>query len=700
MTLRSPSQRASGPRELSPGEREAEAARLIDAGNASEDAGRLTDALASYEAAASVCPGSARAHLNRGNALAGIGRHIDALAAFNEALACKTDYASAHVNIGNLHAGLGRADEAIDSYRRALALDPTRPQVHFALAMTLQQGGRLDEAISAWRTSVAADPASVATHTGLGNALLECSRNSEALQSYREAARLAPDSAHVMANLGTALYSLGKHEHAIDAFQRAVELEPNFAAGHVALGKALRGGGRLEEAAASLRRAQELERDNFDACSELAHVLRDLRRSDEAIEAFESALRLRPDDARTHTGYGVLLQHLGRIQDSIAHHEAALAAGDLPEVRNNLGNALEQSGRFDEAIAEYRRAISARPNYWTAHSNLLFAMNYSARELTDCLHAARAFGDALAKSIPAPFASWKTDPRPSRLRVGFVSGDFRTHPVGYFLENVLAHCRETKLELIAYPTFGDTDDLTARIRPAFAEWKPLSGMADEEAARLIRDDGVHVLLDLAGHTAHHRLPMFAWRPAPVQATWLGYFATTGVNGMDYVIGDPHVSPASAAAHFTEAPWRLPDSYLCFTPPAFAIDVGPLPARLAGHVTFGCFNNLAKMNDRVVALWARVLRSVPDAKLLLKTVQLADPEIRKDRARTLRGRRRELCAIDRGASVAESEAARSLQSGRHRPRPLPVSGRNNHGRGLLDGRTDPYPERGPFPIPVG
>jgi predicted O-linked N-acetylglucosamine transferase (SPINDLY family) len=135
-------------------------------------------------------------------------------------------------------------------------------------------------------------------------------------------------------------------------------------------------------------------------------------------------------------------------------------------------------------------------------------------------------------------------------------------------------------------------------------------------------------MDLSGHTAHNRLPVFAWKPAPVQVGWLGYFASTGVVGMDYVVGDPRVAPASEAAHFTEALWRLPDCYLCFTPPAVAVDVSPLPALASGHFTFGCFNNLAKVNDDVVALWARLLREVPRARLLLKAVQLADPGVRK------------------------------------------------------------------------
>ncbi len=216
--------------------------------------------------------------------------------------------------------------------------------------------------------------------------------------------------------------------------------------------------------------------------------------------------------------------------------------------------------------------------------------------------------------------------QPERLRVGLVSGDLRKHSVGYFLEGLLAHIDPARIELIAYPTHHKEDELTARIQPYFSAWKPLVGLSDEAAARLIHADGVHVLIDLSGHTAHNRLPVFAWKPAPVQVTWLGLPATTGVAEIDYVLGDPHAIPAEYDNHFSEAVWRMPESYLCLTVPASPVKVAPLPALSTGHVTFGSFNNLTKMNDAVVAVWARILNSVPDSRLLLKTKQLSEPAV--------------------------------------------------------------------------
>ncbi len=263
-----------------------------------------------------------------------------------------------------------------------------------------------------------------------------------------------------------------------------------------------------------------------------------------------------------------------------------------------------------------------------AHSNLLFTLNYTAHHTpTHYLSVARQYGQLVASKVSERFTAWSCTRQPERLRIGFVSGDFINHPIGYFLESVLSRLDPASVELIAYPTDHRMDELTARIKPCFSAWKPLVGLHDEAAARLIHDDGVHVLIDLSGHTRHNRLPVFAWKPAPVQVSWLGYFATTGVAEIDYFLGDPYVAPLTEADHFTEQIWQLPESYWCFTPPKVDVDVAPSPALSTGTITFGCFNNLTKMNDAVVALWARVLLAVPGSQLFLKCKQFNDAAMR-------------------------------------------------------------------------
>jgi predicted O-linked N-acetylglucosamine transferase (SPINDLY family) len=192
-----------------------------------------------------------------------------------------------------------------------------------------------------------------------------------------------------------------------------------------------------------------------------------------------------------------------------------------------------------EAEASFRRALQINPDYADARSSLLFLLNYSPdSDASLDLAEARQYGQKVSNKITARFAEWFCAKQPERLRIGLVSGDFRNHSVGYFLEGVLSHLDQASVELIAYPTCPAADELTARIKPHFSAWKPLAGLSDEAAARLIHSDGVHVLIDLSGHSRYNRLPVFAWKPAPVQVSWLGYFATTGITEIDYLIADP------------------------------------------------------------------------------------------------------------------------------------------------------------------
>jgi predicted O-linked N-acetylglucosamine transferase (SPINDLY family) len=244
---------------------------------------------------------------------------------------------------------------------------------------------------------------------------------------------------------------------------------------------------------------------------------------------------------------------------------------------------------------------------------------------------ARRFGELMAKKA-SPYAAWPNPPDPDRcLRVGLVSGDLCNHPVGYFLVGVLEALTlqaAGRVEIFGYANRPSNDETGKCIRACCRGWHSTVGLSDEALARRIREDAIDILIDLSGHTGHNRLPVFAWRPAPVQASWLGYFATTGMAEMDYFIADPLTLPPREEAQFTEQIWRLPETRLCFTPPDAEVEITPLPALSQGYLTFGCFNNLTKMNDAVVALWARVLAAVPGSRLFLKSQQIREASVRR------------------------------------------------------------------------
>ena len=423
-----------------------------------------------------------------------------------------------------------------------------------------------------------------------------------------------------------ALFNAGRHAELETRTRSLLERYPESGFAWKVLGAALQAQGK--DALSPMERARTLLPDDAEAHNNLGAVLKTHGQLDEAAASFRRALEIKPDYAEAHSNLGTVLQDFSRLDDAVTSYRRALAIKPgLAEVHGNLGNALNDLGQFDEAAASMRRALEINPDSAVARSNLLFAHNYKADlPAAMLLDEARQFG-ALVTRQARPHTDWRNPPYPGRcLRVGLVSADLRNHAVGFFLEGMLAALASRaagSLELIAYPCDPRTDELTDRIKSVCHDWRPAAGLGDEALARQIRNDGIDILIDLAGHTAHNRLPLFAWKPAPVQLSWLGYFATTGVAQIDYLLADPHTLPPGEECHFTETVWRLPETRLCFTAPAYDIPVGPLPALANGCISFGCFNHLAKMNDAVVALWSRILLAVPGSRLLLKNRQLAD-----------------------------------------------------------------------------
>ncbi len=520
----------------------------------------------------------------------------------------------------------GRLPEAEALYRQILLAEPHHPEALRLLGMLAHQTGESEVAVELLRKALTCRPDCVDTYVTLGVILHEQGRLDEAVASYRQALALQPEYAEVYSNLGETLKEQGKLDEAVASFRRALALQPDSAETHYNLGNALKEQGKLEEAIASYRRVLSMRPEYAEAHNNLGNTLSDQGKLEEAILCYRQALTLMPDYAEAYYNLGNVLSDQGKLEEAVVNYRQALTVWpDFAEAFNNLGNALKDQGKLEEAVANYQHALRLKPNKFDAHSNLLLCLNYlTGNSPSHYLEEARRFGQNVAAQVNGRFLDWRCDVSPKRLCVGLVSGDFRIHSVGFFLENLLTHLDPKHIDLVAYPTQRKEDDLTARIRSHCVAWKPLPGMDDEAAARLIHDDGVHILLDLSGHTGHNRLPVFAWKPAPVQVTWLGYSASTGLAELDFLLADPHVVLPAEEAHFTETIWRLPESYLCFSPPHEAVTVGLLPARQEGRITFASFNNPIKMNDAVVALWARVLHAVPDSLLLLKAKQFSDP----------------------------------------------------------------------------
>lgn len=462
----------------------------------------------------------------------------------------------------------------------------------------------------------------------LGIALKQIGLAVDALTSMEKAAALSPNNLEVLNNLGNILQDMGRFGEAEATFLKALQVKPNFAEAHSNLGNILKCMGRLSEAEASFQRALQINPNFADAHYNLGNVLKSAGRLDEAEASFRKALQLNPSDIEAYNNLGLVLEDMGRLDGAETNFRKALQTNpNFAEAHYNLGNIFRNVGRLEEAEVSYRRALQINPDYPVAHSNLLLTHNYMSGIPADMLLAeSQRFGAMVARHA-RPYTDWSNIPGLEKcLRVGFVSGDLRNHSVGYFVESVmreLASNFSSSLELFAYPTHSYSDALTERIKACCHGWYSSVGLSDEMLARRIREDGIDILIDLSGHTAHNRLPLFAWKPAPIQASWLGYCATTGVAEIDYYIADTCTLPVEQESQFSENIWRLPESYLCFSRPATEVAVSPLPALTTGYITFGSFNNLTKMTEEVITLWARILHAIPNSRLLLKSKQLTD-----------------------------------------------------------------------------
>lgn len=487
------------------------------------------------------------------------------------------------------------------------------------------RSGRLQEARTRYEAALSRVPRHADAWHLLGVLAMQQQRHADALDLISRAIEISPQATY-FDNLGSALRSWGKYAAAVESHEQAIALDPSNFRAHNNLGMALLDMRLPAAAAASFRKSLAIDPNFAEAHSNLGNVLRELGELETAADHCRKAIALQPGFGQAHNNLGNALKTQSQLADAAACYEQARRfLPHEPQVVLNLGIVRRETNDHAAAIEAFRQAIALRPSWGEAWSNLLFtlsfAQNIAPREY---LTEAAAFG-RMAAAQARPFTDWLVDRTAGApLRIGFVSGDLRTHPVGFFLEGVLAHLDPTRVQLCAYSTRPFEDALTQRLKPRFAQWRTLAGVSDQAAAATIRNDGVHILFDMSGHTDSNRLPIFAWKPAPVQVSWIGYFASTGLPAIDYVLGDEWVLPPDEAEHFVERPWRLPHGYLCFTPPEPAVDIDMAAMNDATRpLTFGCFSDLVKVNDRVVAAWSHILLALPDARLFLKAQQLAD-----------------------------------------------------------------------------
>ena len=568
-------------------------------GLAAYQRGNLKEAAELIEAAIRARPEEADFHNNLGEVYRGLGRPAEAAACYGRALELAPTYTHAHNNLGLARKALGDRPAARLAFQAALRIEPDYAEAWTNLGVLEQELGNSPEAILSFERAVTAQPGFALAQTLLGEALRQRGLRADALRALQTAVRLAPDSLDACYFLGLALLEDQQLEAAAKQFSRVVALRPNFSEAHNALG----------------------------AC-----VL-DLGQLDRALVHFDQAIRLKADFGAAHLNRGNVLKQQHQYEAAIASYQLALRASpNYAGTHFSLGSAYEEAGDIERALDCHRRAVALEPGSPFFHSNLLLALHYHpgvqpAEFAAEHARWAERHAHPLRASI-RPQRTARGSRR--RLRIGYVSPDFRDHVVLRFLLPLLQHRQGDVFEVYAYSAATRPDAVTDQVKALVDGWRDLRTLTDAQAAELIRADEIDILVDLAGHTGGNRLLTFALKPAPLQVSWLGYPNTTGLATIEYRMVDGWSDPEGMTDRFyAEKLWRLPDTAWCYRPLENLADPEPSPRLAAGKVAFGSFNRLAKLSSQSIELWAEILRGVPRSTLVLKARGLADAAVRRE-----------------------------------------------------------------------
>jgi protein O-GlcNAc transferase len=519
-------------------------------------------------------------------------------------------------------------------YKEILKVQPDNYSVYNNLGHVLREKGELSEAIFCYRKAVEINPDIPMGYNNLANALQEKGQVDEAVKYYQKALDLKPDFDMARNNLAVAYCSIGniqrgkgRSEEALNSYEEALRANPKFAEAYYCIADIFLMQNLFAEAVTFFEKALQLSSPNAELYKNIGYLFHQKGKFKEAATFYQKAIEINPDTYDAYNNLGSIFRYTGQLEEALAYYQKAIEINpEFTEVYLNLGNVSQDRGQIDEAEKYYRKALRIKPDFVMCYSNLLFALNYDSRhDLETIFKEHLAFAEKYAGPLYPKTYLYTNDPSPNRrIKIAYLSPDFRKHPVAYFLEPVLATHNHLDFEVFCYMNGADQDENTERMRKYADQWRNISAVSSEKVAELIKNDGIDILIDLAGHTANNRILLFAGKPAPIQVSWIGYLTTTGLSTMDYKIGDIYTDPPGMTEKFhTEELVRLPHSFLCYLPDRDAPDISGLPALTAGYITFGSLNKLAKVSQEVISVWSEILKAIPNSKLVMKDFTFID-----------------------------------------------------------------------------
>lgn len=553
------------------------------------------------------------------------------VALLHRALTANPNAASAHNLLAIAFVMQKDAEQGLKHAIAATSLHPGEAKFWFTLGRAHKLAGALPEAAGAYRRALELHPGYAEAHVSLGIALVAQNDIEGGIAAYQRAIQLNPGLAVAHANLGNALAVRAERsiqagtderpsEEAIQAQARAVELDPGNAALHRNHGALLQRAQRRLEAAEAYERALSLDGTDVESCLRLGDCLRALGDTVLARELYEKWLSMNPPTAAVMRAFSAWLTRSGAVDEALQWGYKAIAMDPDPQTLVQMCGALLQARRAPEALAMGRRAVDGGQRHFSFYPVLLLGTNYLAEDPQQIFDVHAEFGRQLPPP-KHPRRPWHPLQPGQKLKVGYVSGDFMSHSVASFISGLLElHDRE-RFEIYLYYNRGYGDRVTERLKGLGHHWLDCDGLSDEALYSQIAADGVDILVDLAGHTENSRAIMFAMAAAPVQLAYLGYPTVSGVPATDFRVTDGTIDPGDMPSLPSELPLVLPRAMFCYRPDE-APAIGEPPLLRNGHVTFGSFNNIAKVTDHTLALWAAAMNAVPGSRLLLKSGAMA------------------------------------------------------------------------------
>ncbi|MFN3075890.1 MAG: tetratricopeptide repeat protein [Alphaproteobacteria bacterium] len=617
-------------------------------------AGRLAVAESMYDAILALAPDHVETLYMAGQAARSRGDREKAMNRLRQAFAQGSGYPTICADFGQYCLQLGACDEAIAPLTQATTLKPGDPEPWYLLGVAHNKLKHRDNALSALDRAVKIMPLHYRAWFETGLVLKASGRPAEAVACFRRTARIAPEIPEVWVNLMVTLMALGRNVEAIAPARYAARLLPTNLVVINNLAICLEGAGRLAEATRAFERAVALRPDDLPSVLALANHLNRIKRCDETLKLVDAMLARLPQEVSLHIMRGSALRILGRQDEAVAsfrravildpasvdghngigtrlgapNREVSLRRALAIEPRfaegwSNLGGIYRLNGDLDEAVACFRKALAINPDHSGIRSNLLLTLCYHHGTSQEQLLAEHLAWAAIheAPHLAATRARvWANDRDPDRrLRIGYVSGDFLDHAATFFLLPLLMHHDHERVHVTGYAQVHSPDHVTRHLQTLTDAWVDATPLSDDALFEKIQSDRIDILIDASGHTGHNRLVALARKPAPIQAHWLGYGFTSGMESMDYFITDPYAVRPDEERWFTETVWRLPKVMRTFTMIVNPPPVAPLPMRRRGRPAFGSMNAFVKVTEETLEVWANLLRRVPDAVMVVMGV---------------------------------------------------------------------------------